>query len=152
MAVVRSHLWLGLWASAAVACGGPEHVRQDDDLQVRLVAEAASGGERTAAWSSQEPLALEHEVFVSARSVTGARIFIDPASRHPVLVIQLDAAGTRRLEAVTARYQPRRLAVVVGGRIAGAPAIRGTITGGRLVVGAASRDEAEEMRRLVAPP
>ncbi|MCC7537222.1 MAG: hypothetical protein IT379_13450 [Deltaproteobacteria bacterium] len=146
----RLLLALPLVASLAglVGCGDPR-IRSDDDLQVRLVAAGGSGGERHDAWSDAEPLSLERDVLIDARRVESARIFVEPGTRRRVVAIQLDAEGTRVLEEVTARHRPRRLAVVIGGRIAAAPAIRGVISGGRLIVGASSTDEAEQMRDLL---
>lgn len=134
---------------ALLACGD-DAVRTHDALQVRLVAaDGDRGGEAVPPWPGTEGAVLERDVLIDARRIREARVVRDPATDRHGVVITLDDEGTRLLENITARNQPRRLAVVIGGRLAAAAVIRGVITGGRLTIAASSRDDADQMATLL---
>jgi preprotein translocase subunit SecD len=117
---------------------------------MRLVAAPGAEGQSVQTWSGEAPLTLEREVLVSGREVQAVEMLPEVGSDRHFISLELEAAASRRFEQVTAANVGRRLAVVVGDRVATAPVIREKIAGGKVAITARSEAEIQEMHRLLA--
>ena len=157
-----SRVWVG-WALASallVACGGTRSDPSSNEvpqsaahparkLELRLVSESSANAEQVATWSGEAPLPLEREVLLSARDVADVELVANSDGDGHFLSIELTPEAGQRFEEMTGRNVGRRLAVVVGDRVAFAPVIKAKISGGKLAITAHSDAEIHEMQRLL---
>ena len=137
-------------AAAAIAGCGVARYREARarDLQLRFVT-SGTDGEELPRWSGEGRLRVERDVVVSARHVRVVRLEERPdGARH--LVLYLDAEGQERLAEATRGGEGRRLAIVSGGRVVVAPAVRAPIADGVAHVTVGPESDIEEVFRALA--
>jgi len=109
---------------------------------------ATGSGEPTAAWSG-EGVVLEPAAWITGADVERIDLVRDPERPQRALSIRLREDVRARLERVTGDNVGRRVAIVVGGRVAATLAIRDPVRGPSLLVTGASDADVDSMTRAV---
>lgn len=77
---------------------------------------------------------------LTGADVANAEGATDPGTNRPLVLVDFNRAGARKLADATARNVGRKLAIVLDGQIRSAPIINGTITGGRVAISMGGTD------------
>lgn len=88
---------------------------------------------------------LERAVRLTGASIASAKGSVDPTTARPIVLIDLDRAGTRAFAELTAQSVGKKLATILDGRIASAPIITGKISGGRASITMGGTDHQRQL-------
>jgi preprotein translocase subunit SecD len=126
-----------------------------DDLararrELAIPADREIGYERVAPVGGPAPYwrtyLLERTVALSGAAVANATASFDPNTGQPVVLLDFDREGTRKLADVTSRIVGRKLAMVFEGRIQSAPVVNSAIHAGRASIAMSASDPAEQQQ------
>ena len=84
---------------------------------------------------------------VTGDDITDAEAMFGTEIDRPEVILQFDAAGAGRFEALTARAAGRKLAIVLEGRVNAAPVIESKIVGGRARVTIGGFGDAQALKQ-----
>jgi preprotein translocase subunit SecD len=116
-------------------------------VEVKLVS-ATGEGDHVAAWSG-EGTVLEPTAWVTGADVQRVELVRDPEASRRALSVLLREDARARLERLTGENVGRRVAIVVGGRVAATLAIRDPVRGPALLVTGASEADVDAMTRAI---
>jgi hypothetical protein len=121
------------------------------NLEVRLVSE--SGGKELPSWQGSGPVAVESEVLFSGADFEAVEPSLGGDDRKtPALWLRFTKEAGRRFERVTSRYSGRRIAFVIGDKVASAPKILHPISTGLFEITGPSEAVVREMSRAAGTP
>jgi preprotein translocase subunit SecD len=92
---------------------------------------------------------LRKEALITGRDLKNARAGIDPQSNAPDVQFSLNPAGADKFKRATGANIGRRLAIVLDGSVASAPAIQGQISNEGVIQGRFSTAEADELSKVL---
>ncbi len=89
---------------------------------------------------------LERKAVITGADVAHAELVSDPNSKQPLVLLDLNRAGTQSFGELTTRIAGKKLAVVLDGTIKSAPIINGPIRGGRASITMGGTDPAAKQQ------
>src|SRR4029079_2032082 len=89
------------------------------------------------------------EALITGRDLKNARAGIDPQSNAPDVQFSLNPAGADKFKRDSGANIGRRLAIVLDGSVASAPAIQGQISNEGVIQGRFSTAEADELSKVL---
>jgi preprotein translocase subunit SecD len=92
---------------------------------------------------------LRKEAIITGRDLKNARAGIDPQSNAPDVQFSLNPPGADKFKRATGANIGRRLAIVLDGGVASAPAIQGQISNEGVIQGRFSTQEADELSKVL---
>jgi preprotein translocase subunit SecD len=92
---------------------------------------------------------LRKEALITGRDLKNARAGIDPQSNAPDVQFSLNPGGADKFKRATGANIGRRLAIVLDGAVASAPAIQGQISNEGVIQGRFSTQEADELSKVL---
>jgi len=92
---------------------------------------------------------LRKEALITGRDLKNARAGIDPQSNAPDVQFSLNPGGADKFKRATGANIGRRLAIVLDGSVASAPAIQGQISNEGVIQGRFSTQEADELSKVL---
>jgi preprotein translocase subunit SecD len=92
---------------------------------------------------------LRKEAIITGRDLKNARAGIDPQSNAPDVQFSLNPPGADKFKRATGANIGRRLAIVLDGAVASAPAIQGQISNEGVIQGRFSTQEADELSKVL---
>jgi len=116
-------------------------------VEVRLVSSTGEG-DHFAGWSGDGAV-LEPTAWITSVDVERVDVVRDPEHPRRALSVRLRDDARQRLERLTGDNVGRRVAIVVGGRVAATLAIRDPVRGPALLVTGASEADVESMTRAI---
>src|SRR5512135_2355933 len=95
---------------------------------------------------SKRPYLVKKETMMTGDVLREARMGLDPRTQEPEVNFELDPAGARLFDAITAANVGKRFAIILDGNVYSAPVIRERISGGKGVIsGRFSESEAKDL-------
>ena len=116
-------------------------------VEVKLVS-ATGEGDHLAAWSGEGTI-VEPTAWITSADVERVDVVRDPEHPRRALSVVLRGDARGRLERLTGENVGRRVAIVVGGRVAATLAIRDPVRGPALLVTGASDADVDSMTHAV---
>jgi preprotein translocase subunit SecD len=92
---------------------------------------------------------VRREAVITGRDLKNARAGIDPQTNAPDVQFSLNPAGADKFKRATGANIGRRLAIVLDGSVASAPAIQGQISNEGVIQGRFSTQEADELSKVL---
>jgi preprotein translocase subunit SecD len=92
---------------------------------------------------------VRREAVISGRDLKNARAGIDPQTNAPDVQFSLNPQGAEKFKRATGANIGRRLAIVLDGSVASAPAIQGQISNEGVIQGRFSAQEADELAKVL---
>jgi preprotein translocase subunit SecD len=92
---------------------------------------------------------VRREAVITGRDLKNARAGIDPQSNAPDVQFSLNPQGADKFKRATGANIGRRLAIVLDGSVASAPAIQGQISNEGVIQGRFSAPEADELAKVL---
>jgi preprotein translocase subunit SecD len=92
---------------------------------------------------------VRREAVITGRDLKNARAGIDPQSNAPDVQFSLNPQGADKFKRATGANIGRRLAIVLDGAVASAPAIQGQISNEGVIQGRFSAQEADELAKVL---
>lgn len=138
-------------AGTLAACAPPSRaVSQAPELELRLVSEG--GGWPLAQWKGSEKIYVEREILFSGKDFEAVTPSLGgDDNKTPALWLHFTPQGAARFSETTTRWTGRKLAVVIGGKVAAAPRILHPVTTGLFEITGPSDDLVRQMTRAAYP-
>jgi preprotein translocase subunit SecD len=92
---------------------------------------------------------VRREAVITGRDLKNARAGVDPKTNGPDVQFSLNPAGAEKFARATERNIGRRLAIVLDGSVASAPAIQGRISNEGVIQGRFTLQEADELAKVL---
>ena len=92
---------------------------------------------------------VRREAVITGRDLKNARAGIDPQTNAPDVQFSLNPQGAEKFKRATGANIGRRLAIVLDGSVASAPAIQGQISDEGVIQGRFSTQEADELSKVL---
>jgi len=92
---------------------------------------------------------VRREAVITGRDLKNARAGIDPQTNAPDVQFSLNPQGAEKFKRATGANIGRRLAIVLDGSVASAPAIQGQISNEGVIQGRFSAQEADELSKVL---
>jgi preprotein translocase subunit SecD len=92
---------------------------------------------------------VRREAVITGRDLKNARAGIDPQTNAPDVQFSLNPQGAEKFKRATGANIGRRLAIVLDGSVASAPAIQGQISDEGVIQGSFSAQEADELAKVL---
>ena len=92
---------------------------------------------------------VRREAVITGRDLKNARAGIDPQTNAPDVQFTLNPQGADKFKRATGANIGRRLAIVLDGSVASAPAIQGQISDEGVIQGSFSAQEADELAKVL---
>jgi len=115
-------------------------------FEIRLAEDAPGPGLRAAKVSgSDRTIYLHDQAVVSNSDIESARVVQSPAPSRYYVEVKFDRRGAEKMLRGTRGHMDRPLAMVIDGKVVGAPTLRSTIGGSALITGDFTKAEAERI-------
>jgi len=137
-----------LYAAACLSCVGPLAARPDEKKVTvefrRAETKPTEGYTEAMVEDSREKIYIAKKSEVTNTDVAEAKADKDPRGNQAIELI-LTKEGSKRLEAQTGAQIGKPIAILLNGKVVGAPVVRATVTGRAMIMGTFTQEEVERI-------
>jgi preprotein translocase subunit SecD len=125
----------------ALGAANPElRIPEDREIGYEPVTPPSDADDKRPFWRSYY---LDRAVRLTGSTITNAVTIWDPQTNRPEVLVEFNRSGTRVFGDLTSEAVGHKMAIILDGKVASAPVIQTSITGGRsnITMGGGSADE-----------